>query len=60
MLLQSTSSQRPDTCPRCGADPDKIYNQRVAGLERGYVNILQCQACGYSDLRKEPQAVTRH
>jgi len=47
-MLDRAQERQSDTCLRCGAGPERLVTQRVSGLERGYVRITQCQACGHS------------
>lgn len=47
-MLAWPKLQQQEDCPRCGAGPEKLVTQRVSGMERGFVRITQCQACGHS------------
>jgi len=39
---------KKDTCPRCGGGPEKLITPRRRPLDHGYVEISQCEVCGYS------------
>ena len=47
-MLDQSMQRQSAGCPRCGAGPEKICTHRVGGMERGYVQILRCDSCGYS------------
>ena len=53
-MLDRTRQQH-DGCPRCGAAPERTVTRRVAGMERGFVHVFECQSCGYVTCKDVPQ-----
>ena len=54
-MAKVPTDKQDGTCTRCGAGSDNAIRRRIAGAERGYVNVFECATCGFMTYKEIPQ-----